>query len=166
MAENRSHIVRIGTSGWNYPAPGYGPWTGIFYPLKQGQKIPGTKSKFDELTYYAERFNTVEINNTFYRPPAVATAKSWAARTPKDFEFSLKLYQKFTHEREVTRATSTCSSGASSRSPMPQTRRVALPVSGQLQADAPNLWSTSTSLLETFADYRLCGRTAPSFMVG
>jgi uncharacterized protein YecE (DUF72 family) len=98
-----AHEVRIGTSGWNYPAPGYGPWTGIFYPLKQGQKTPGTKAKFDELAYYAERFNTVEINNTFYRPPAVTVAKSWATRTPKDFEFSLKIYQKFTHEREVTR---------------------------------------------------------------
>jgi uncharacterized protein YecE (DUF72 family) len=102
MAESRGHAVRIGTSGWNYPAPGYGPWTGIFYPLKQGQKIPGSKAKFDELAYYADRFNTVEINNTFYRPPAVTTAKSWVARTPKDFEFSLKLYQKFTHDREMT----------------------------------------------------------------
>jgi len=98
------HEVRIGTSGWNYPLTGYGPWTGVFYPLKQGQKIPGSKAKFDELAYYAERFNTVEINSTFYRSPAVKTAQSWAARTPKDFEFSLKLYQKFTHEREVTKA--------------------------------------------------------------
>jgi uncharacterized protein YecE (DUF72 family) len=103
MAGTRTEIARIGTSGWSYPAPGYGPWTGIFYPLKQGQKIPGTNAKFDELAYYAERFNTVEINNTFYRPPAISTARSWTARTPKDFEFSLKLYQKFTHDREITR---------------------------------------------------------------
>ena len=41
----RSHDVRIGTSGWNYPASGYGPWTGVFYSLKQGQTIPGTKWK-------------------------------------------------------------------------------------------------------------------------
>ena len=74
MVDKRAHDVRIGTSGWNYPAPGYGPWTGVFYPLKQGQKIPGTKAKFDELAYYAERFDTVEINNTFYRPPAVKIA--------------------------------------------------------------------------------------------
>jgi len=96
-----AHDVRIGTSGWNYPAPGYGPWTGIFYPLKQGQTIPGTKAKFDELAYYAERFNTVELNNTFYRPPAEKVAESWARRTPKGFEFSLKLFQDFTHKREV-----------------------------------------------------------------
>src|SRR3984885_491901 len=99
MAESRGHEVRIGTSGWNYPAPGYGPWTGVFYPLKHGQTIPGTKAKFDELAYYAERFDTVEINNTFYRPPAVKVAQSWAKRTPPGFEFSLKLFQDFTHKR-------------------------------------------------------------------
>jgi uncharacterized protein YecE (DUF72 family) len=96
--------VRIGTSGWNYPSSGYGPWTGVFYPFKQGQKVPGSNHKFDELAYYAERFNTVEINNTFYRPPAVKTAESWASRTPAGFEFSLKLFQQFTHKREVTQA--------------------------------------------------------------
>jgi uncharacterized protein YecE (DUF72 family) len=104
MTEARLHDVRIGTSGWNYPAGGYGPWTGTFYPFKQGQAIPGQKRKFDELAYYAERFNTVEINNTFYRPPAVKTSQSWAARTPAGFEFSLKLFQQFTHERQVTQA--------------------------------------------------------------
>src|SRR5688500_18546680 len=102
MAEKRGQEVRIGTSGWNYPLTGYGPWTGVFYPFKQGQKIPGTKQKFDELAYYAERFDTVEINNTFYRPPAAKTALSWANRTPPGFEFSLKLFQQFTHERDVT----------------------------------------------------------------
>jgi len=94
--------VRIGTSGWNYPSGGYGPWTGVFYPFKQGQAIPGRKRKFDELEYYAERFNTVEINNTFYRPPAAKTSQSWATRTPEGFEFSLKLFQQFTHKRDVT----------------------------------------------------------------
>jgi uncharacterized protein YecE (DUF72 family) len=94
--------VRIGTSGWNYPSGGYGPWTGVFYPFKQGQAIPGGKRKFDELEYYAERFNTVEINNTFYRPPAPKTSQSWATRTPEGFEFSLKLFQQFTHKRDVT----------------------------------------------------------------
>lgn len=96
--------VLVGTSGWNYPPSGYGSWNGIFYPLKQGQKIPGTTAKFDELAYYAERFRTVEINNTFYRPPAAKTSTSWAQRTPAGFEFSLKLYRLFTHERRVAPA--------------------------------------------------------------
>ena len=102
MADTRAHDVRIGTSGWNYPLTGYGPWTGVFYPLPHGKTIPDTKKKFDELAYYAERFDTVEINNTFYGPPAVKTARSWADRTPSGFEFSLKLFQQFTHKREVS----------------------------------------------------------------
>jgi uncharacterized protein YecE (DUF72 family) len=102
MAGSRAHEIRIGTSGWNYPATGYGPWTGVFYPWKHSQTIPGTKTKFDELAYYAGRFNTVEINNTFYRSPAAKTALSWATRTPAGFEFSLKLFQDFTHKRDVT----------------------------------------------------------------
>lgn len=56
-AENVTHEVRIALTG-------YGPWTGVCYPLKQGQKIAGTKAKFGEFAYYAERFDTVEINNT------------------------------------------------------------------------------------------------------
>jgi uncharacterized protein YecE (DUF72 family) len=83
--------LRIGTSGWSYPT-GEGTWNGIFYPPKKTKK-------FDELAYYAERFDTVEINSSFYRTPAVNVTKSWAARTPKNFEFSLKLYQKFTHPK-------------------------------------------------------------------
>ena len=84
--------IRIGTSGWSYPS-GRGTWNGIFYP--------GTGTRrgrdFDELAYYAEHFNTVEVNSTFYRLPAVATSRSWTRRTPAGFEFSVKLYQAFTH---------------------------------------------------------------------
>ena len=135
MAEKRAHEVRIGTSGWNYPPTGYGPWTGVFYPLKQGQTIPGTKAKFDELAYYAERFNTVEINNTFYRPPAVKTAQSWATRTPPGFEFSLKLFQQFTHKREVTQEdVDVFKRGHRPARGCRQAGRAALPVPGQLQA--------------------------------
>jgi len=95
MAGARGHEVRIGTSGWNYPASGYGPWTGVFYPLKHGQMIPGTKTKFDEPVYYAERFNTVEINNTFYRPSAARVAQSWAKRTPGGFRVQSKAASGF-----------------------------------------------------------------------
>jgi uncharacterized protein YecE (DUF72 family) len=69
--------------------------------IEAGQTIPGTKQKFDELAYYADRFNTVEINNTFDRPPSAKTEESWAKRTPKGFEFSLKLFQDFIHKREA-----------------------------------------------------------------
>ena len=83
--------LRIGTSGWNYPS-GRGTWNGVFYPK------PRMRPKnFDELAFYAEHFDTVEVNNTFYRPPDPDVARRWSERTPPAFEFSVKLHQKFTH---------------------------------------------------------------------
>lgn len=79
-------MIRVGTSGWAYPS-GKGTWKGAFYPA-------GTK---DELAYYAERFDTVEVNSTFYRVQSPQTALSWSRRTPANFLFSIKLFQKFTH---------------------------------------------------------------------
>jgi uncharacterized protein YecE (DUF72 family) len=86
--------VRIGTSGWSYPS-GKGTWKGLFYPKRRG----------DELPFYAEHFDTVEVNSSFYGPPTAATAKKWAERTPARFEFALKLYQKFTHPEMFAKAT-------------------------------------------------------------
>src|SRR5688572_31675350 len=83
--------LRIGTSGWNYPS-GRGTWNGVFYPPARGRS-----RDFDELSFYAEHFNTVEINSTFYGQPRAEVARAWAERTPEGFEFSVKLYQKFTH---------------------------------------------------------------------
>ncbi len=54
---------------------------------------------FDELTFYAEHFNTVEVNSTFYGQPRADVTRAWSERTPAGFEFSVKLYQKFTHPR-------------------------------------------------------------------
>jgi uncharacterized protein YecE (DUF72 family) len=90
--------LRIGTSGWNYPA-GRGTWNGIFYPAApKGRRGKGeARPRFDELAYYAERFDTVEVNTTFYGQPRAAIAQTWADRTPSGFEFSLKLYRKLTH---------------------------------------------------------------------
>lgn len=82
--------VRIGTSGWSYPQ-GRGAWTGLFYPP------PSSTGRIDELAYYAERFDTVEVNSTFYRLPSPQTTASWVRRTGSGFVFSVKLYQKFTH---------------------------------------------------------------------
>jgi uncharacterized protein YecE (DUF72 family) len=79
----------IGTSGWNY-ASGRGTWNGVFYPARRPRG-------FDELSFYAERFNTVEVNSTFYGQPRRHVTLAWAKRTPAAFEFSVKLYQKFTH---------------------------------------------------------------------
>ncbi len=95
--------IRVGTSGWSYPS-GKGTWNGIFYPDQPARRPRGTP-KFDELAFYAEHFDTVEVNSSFYRVPTVATVEKWAERTPAGFEFSLKLYQKFTHPDMFAKAT-------------------------------------------------------------
>jgi len=98
--------LRIGTAGWSYPS-GKGTWNGVFYPATRSKRA-GTAG-FDELRFYAEHFDTVEVNTTFYGQPRPEVARSWVERTPSGFEFSLKLYQKFTHpkmfrESALTRA--------------------------------------------------------------
>src|SRR5688572_17231117 len=82
-------IIRIGPAGWSYK-----DWEGIVYPQKPGKN-------FDPLEYLARFFNTIEINSSFYRPPAPSTTQSWAKRVEKtkDFTFTAKLHRVFTHER-------------------------------------------------------------------
>jgi uncharacterized protein YecE (DUF72 family) len=84
----------IGTSGWSYPK-GEGTWNGYFYP---GGKI-------NELEYYSQFFNTVEINSSFYRPPDPGYVYNWAKRVPRGFLFAVKLWQKFTHPKMYKEAT-------------------------------------------------------------
>ena len=53
----------------------------------------------DFLAFYAEHFDTVEVDSTFYRIPSMQTVKGWALRTPEDFIFSVKVPQIVTHEK-------------------------------------------------------------------
>ena len=76
--------IRVGTSGWNYPE-----WKGSFYPADM--KPAGM------LAYYAARFATVEVNNTFYRMPTQKAVDGWAAAVPAPFVFVLKAPQRITH---------------------------------------------------------------------
>jgi len=57
------------------------------------------------MEYYSRFFNTVEVNSSFYRPPDPGYVYNWARRTPQDFLFTVKLWQKFTHPRMYTEAT-------------------------------------------------------------
>jgi uncharacterized protein YecE (DUF72 family) len=77
-------VIRIGTSGWNYPE-----WKGSFYPedMRPGGMLP----------YYAQRFSTVEVNNTFYRMPTAQAVEGWAGAVPERFTFVLKAPQRITH---------------------------------------------------------------------
>lgn len=86
----------VGTSGWSYPG-GAGRWDGVFYPDKLQDQ--------DKLAFYARYFQTVELNSSFYRPPSPSAARGWAAKTPADFRFTAKLWQKFTHPRMFEEAT-------------------------------------------------------------
>lgn len=80
--------LRVGTSGFAYKE-----WKGSFYP-------PGTKDA-GFLPFYAERFDAVEINNTFYRMPKAELLASWAAQVAPGFAFVLKAPQKITHIRRL-----------------------------------------------------------------
>ncbi|HVB85191.1 MAG TPA: DUF72 domain-containing protein [Candidatus Dormibacteraeota bacterium] len=78
--------IHLGTSA--FTAAG---WEGAFYPAGMQPR--------DFLTYYATKFDTVEVDSTFYRTPSAGTVRGWYAKTPKNFIFSLKVPQEITHEK-------------------------------------------------------------------
>jgi uncharacterized protein YecE (DUF72 family) len=71
-------MIHVGTSGWSYPS-----WRGGFYPAGADPKT--------FLGFYAERFDTVELNTTGYRLPAEEQFHRWAAQTPDGFTFAVKM---------------------------------------------------------------------------
>lgn len=83
-----AHSPRVGCSGWNYKS-----WRGRFYPAD----LPATRW----LDYYTARFDTVEINNTFYRLPEHATFVSWRAQVPPEFLFAVKASRYLTHMKRL-----------------------------------------------------------------
>ena len=149
--------IHVGTSGWSYPT-GKGTWNGIFYPKR--------RAGFDELRFYAEHFDTVEVNSTFYRVPAVDTTKRWAERTPRGFEFSIKLYQKFTHPEMFLKATGQDPSSLAAED-VDEFRRAIDPIAsagklGPLLAQFPASFKNEPNsrgylewLLASFKDYRM-----------
>jgi uncharacterized protein YecE (DUF72 family) len=85
-------VLRVGTSGWQYKH-----WRARFYPAK----CPTTRW----LEHFAERFATVEVNNTFYRLPKPETFADWAARVPGDFTMAIKASNYLTHYRRLREPT-------------------------------------------------------------
>ena len=83
--------IYVGTSGFAYRE-----WKGKFYPEKIS---PG-----EMLRFYADRFDTVEINNTFYRMPKTEILASWAQQVSEDFLFALKAPQVITHLKQLRNA--------------------------------------------------------------
>src|SRR5437867_1495057 len=80
--------VHIGTSGWHYRH-----WRGPFYP----EKFPAAKW----LDYYAQHFDTVEINNSFYRLPPETALENWRESTPPGFCFAMKGSRYLTHMKKL-----------------------------------------------------------------
>jgi uncharacterized protein YecE (DUF72 family) len=78
----------IGTSGWHYEH-----WRGLFYP----DGLP--KAKW--LDFYSRHFNTVELNNSFYRLPSEAAFASWYSSTPANFTFAVKVSRFITHIKRL-----------------------------------------------------------------
>jgi len=80
--------LHVGTSGYSYKE-----WVGSFYPPKH----PATRM----LRYYGERFDTVEVNNTFYRAPTAGLLEKWSSEVPAGFRFVLKAPKRITHDRKL-----------------------------------------------------------------
>jgi uncharacterized protein YecE (DUF72 family) len=81
--------IRIGCSGWNYAT-----WRATFYP----QGLPASRW----LEYYASRFDTVEVNTTFYRLAKRSSVERWITQTPSDFCFAVKASRYLTHMKRLT----------------------------------------------------------------
>jgi uncharacterized protein YecE (DUF72 family) len=84
-------LLHVGTSGFSYKE-----WKGSFYPEDLPQK--------QYLSYYASRFSTVEINNTFYRMPTPSMLEGWTTQVPETFRFVLKAPQRITHQKKLVDA--------------------------------------------------------------
>lgn len=80
--------IYIGTSGWAYPH-----WKQVFYPKGVGPS--------KQLPYYAEHFNTVELNSTFYRLPSEKAVNTWFSQVPEDFIFAVKASRFITHNKKL-----------------------------------------------------------------
>jgi uncharacterized protein YecE (DUF72 family) len=80
--------LRIGCSGWAYP-----DWTGPFYPA-------GVKAK-DRLACYATRFDTCELNTSFYHLPKPAAVDAWKDQTPDQFCFAWKVSRFISHNKKL-----------------------------------------------------------------
>jgi uncharacterized protein YecE (DUF72 family) len=80
--------VRIGCSGWSYPH-----WRGRFYPAK----LPAR----EHFAFYAQHFDTVELNNSFYRQPPPERFRAWREQAPEGFTFAVKASRYVTHVKRL-----------------------------------------------------------------
>jgi uncharacterized protein YecE (DUF72 family) len=88
VSATRRRSLRIGCSGWNYQS-----WKDEFYEGKPARLW---------LQHYAQQFDTVEVNNTFYRLPLTSSVARWVEETPPGFLFAIKASRYLTHIKRLT----------------------------------------------------------------
>jgi uncharacterized protein YecE (DUF72 family) len=88
VLRRNNDVIRIGCSGWQYKH-----WKGDFYPADLRQH--------EWFAHYARTFDTVEINNSFYRLPEAETFRRWRERAPAGFLFAVKASRYLTHMKKL-----------------------------------------------------------------
>jgi uncharacterized protein YecE (DUF72 family) len=88
MAMHTKDEIRIGCSGWQYKH-----WKGDLYPTELRQT--------EWFAFYATKFDTVEINNSFYRLPEAATFARWREQAPRQFLYAVKASRFLTHMKKL-----------------------------------------------------------------
>jgi uncharacterized protein YecE (DUF72 family) len=125
-----SSRIHIGTSGWHYDH-----WVGPFYPENV--------SKDEFLAFYGDRFQTVEINNSFYHLPKKETMRKWRDTVGEEFVFSVKASRYITHMKKLRDPERTLS-------PLLEVVRVLNPKLGPILFQLPPRWRFN---LERFRDF-------------
>jgi len=123
-------LIHIGTSGWHY-----GHWRGPFYP----ENLPSAGM----LGWYTQHFDTVEINNSFYRLPTTEALAAWRRGTPRAFCFAVKASRYITHNRKLK------DPEQSNRKFFSQIRRLGRRL-GPLLFQLPPAWKLNFERLEEF----------------
>jgi uncharacterized protein YecE (DUF72 family) len=124
--------IRIGTSGWHYKH-----WLGTWYP--EGTKAAG------QFAYYREHFDTVEINNSFYRLPSPETFTAWREAAPPGFLYAVKASRYITHMRKLMEPEQGFTKFWTHVAALKETL-------GPILFQLPPLWKINTERLATFLD--------------
>ncbi len=127
---SRSGDVRVGTSGWIYR-----DWRGVVYPTGLPQRL--------WFGHYATLFDTVEINNTFYRLPTTEAVDQWAAQAPPGFVYALKLGAFGSHRMKLRDAASWL------RNHLERARRLGAAL-GPTLVQLPPRWRRNVARLDEF----------------
>lgn len=109
-AKRHLHRIRVGTASW--ADPGFVPWYPRGLPIRE------------RLSFYAQHFDLVEVNSSFYAVPQPKVVESWVDKTPKDFLFDFKLFQLFSRHQTIL-----------GRLP-PESRKIARVVHGKVKRTA------------------------------